>query len=156
MAAPTDDEVRDDDRVFVHQLRVISLANARIRECIYDHNRAFAQRSRWQREKLIGAGELRKYERALVEEWKRHFLPETDEVDDDGEEAKCDRARKQLIRLSSNTLPRIRPGVDATYVASGSLHILADNLEIGWHPDWVARMRELLGDAIVTAEEGVA
>ncbi len=158
MAEPTDDEVRDDDRVFVHQLRVIALANARIRECIYDHNRAFAQRSRWQREKLIGAGELRNYERALVEEWKRHFLPETDEVDgdDDDDAVHCERARKQLIRLGSSTLPRIRPGVDAAYVASGSLHILADNLEIGWHPNWVARMRELLGDATGAHEEGVA
>lgn len=156
MAAPTDDDVRDDDRAFVHQLRLIALANARIRECIYDHNRAFAQRSLWQREKLIGAGELRGYERALVEEWKRHFLPETDEVDDDDDSSRCDRARKQLIRMSSSTLPRIRPGVDATYVASGSLHMLADNLEIGWHPEWLARMRELLGEAPLAGDEGVA
>lgn len=30
MAAPTHDDVRDDDRAFVHQLRLIALANARI------------------------------------------------------------------------------------------------------------------------------
>lgn len=156
MATPTEDDVRDDDRAFVHQLRLISLANARIRECIYDHNRAFAQRSLWQREKLIGAGELRGYERTLVEEWKRHFLPETDDLDDADESTRCDRARKQLIRLGASTLPRIRPGVDATYVASGSFHMLADNLEIGWHPEWLARMRELLGNATVAGDVGVA
>lgn len=110
----------------------------------------------WQREKLIGAGELRGYERALVEEWKRHFLPETDQEGDGDDDAVCDRARKQLIRMSASSLPRIRPGVDATYVASGSLHMLADTLEIGWHPLWVARMRELLGNAVETGDEGAA
>lgn len=156
MAAPTEDDVRDDDRAFVHQLRLIALANARIRECIYDHNRAFAQRSLWQREKLIGAGELRGYERTLVEEWKRHFLPETDDDSEGDEDSGCDLARKQLIRMSSSGLPRIRPGVDATYVASGSLHMLADNLEIGWHPQWLARMRELLGEPAEAGGEGAA
>jgi hypothetical protein len=40
-------------------------------------------------------------------------------------------------------------------VGNGSLHILADRLEIGWHPDWIARMRVLLPDLAPEAK-GVA
>ncbi len=45
---PTADQVAADDRIFVHQLRLISWHNQRIRQAIYDHNRAFLQRSRWE------------------------------------------------------------------------------------------------------------
>jgi hypothetical protein len=62
MPSPTENEVAEDERAFVHQLRLIALSSARLRQCIYDHNRAFAQRSRWEREKLLHVGELKDYE----------------------------------------------------------------------------------------------
>jgi hypothetical protein len=49
MPEPTDQEVSESDRIFVAQLRLMALGSQRLRKCIYDHNRAFAQRSRWQR-----------------------------------------------------------------------------------------------------------
>jgi hypothetical protein len=51
-----------------------STANA-LDKCIYDHNRAFAQRSRWQRDRLLEVGELSRYDRELKEAWERFFLP---------------------------------------------------------------------------------
>ncbi len=53
LPAPTDEEVADDQRVFVMQLRLIALANERVALAILDHNRAYAQRARWVREELL-------------------------------------------------------------------------------------------------------
>ena len=53
MAEPTEQEVSESDRIFVAQLRLVALGSERLRKCIYDHNRAFAQRSRWQRDRLL-------------------------------------------------------------------------------------------------------
>jgi hypothetical protein len=50
MAEPSDQEVAENDRIFVAQLRLVAMSSARLRKCIYDHNRAFAQRSIWLRD----------------------------------------------------------------------------------------------------------
>lgn len=144
MPEPSAEEVAEDERVFVHQLRLIALASARLRQCIYDHNRAFAQRSRWEREKLLHVGELKDYETRLKEEWRRYCLPETDGETEDDEEAIQAKARERFLQLDKGTLPRIRTHVEAEYVGNGSLHILSDRLEIGWHPAWLDRIRQVL------------
>jgi hypothetical protein len=155
MPEPSVDEVEEDERVFVHQLRLIALGNARLRQCIFDHNRAFAQRSRWEREKLLHVGELKEYETRLKEEWRRFCLPATDEEGEEDEQTIQASARERFLRLDQSTLPRIRTHVAAEYVANGSLHILSDRLEIGWHPAWLERIREVLPD-LASLAEGVA
>ena len=60
--------------------------------------------------------------------------------------------RERFLRLDQSTLPRIRSHVEAEYVGNGSLHILADRLEIGWHPAWLARLRELLPELAIEGE----
>ena len=152
MPEPSDEEVDEDARAFVHQLRLIALSSARIRQCIFDHNRAFAQRSRWEREKLLHVGELKEYESRLKEEWRRYCLPDTDGIDDDDERAVQTNARDRFLRLDQSILPRIRSHVAAEYVANGSLHMLADRLEIGWHPAWLERLRQILPDLVAEVE----
>lgn len=58
---------------FVEQLRLIALADKRIRYAVADYYRAFEQRSRWLREDLLLVGDLENYEKRLVEEWERAF-----------------------------------------------------------------------------------
>lgn len=141
---PTEAEVAEDQRPFVMQLHLISLANQRIRRAVHDHNRAFEQRSRWIREDLVEVGELSRYEQRLVEEWERVFLPETDDDAEAAEDALCERGRSIFIGLEGAVISPIRPGATAAYIQRGSLHMLADDLRIGWHRDWVTRMQELL------------
>ncbi|MEW1963766.1 ABC-three component system protein [Microbacterium sp. NPDC077644] len=155
---PTSDEVDRDDRVFVEQLRLILLHHERIRQAVYDHNRAFLQRSRWQREELLALGELDSYDRRLMEEWKRVFLPleEPDENDSISDEDKRKFARNTFQRLQERVLPEIRSEVQSGYVPLGSLHILADRLQIGWHPDWVDLLKHRLAEAQAIAVAEVA
>lgn len=147
MAEPTEEEVSESDRIFVAQLRLVALSSERLRKCIYDHNRAFAQRSRWQRDRLLEVGELSRYDRELKEAWERFFLPVGD---DDDQKVDADtvrrRAREQFAELDRSNLAPIRRDVREGWVARGSLHVIADRLEIGWHPQWLAHLRDRLGE----------
>lgn len=149
MPEPTLDEVEADERIFVQQLRLIMLHHERIRMAVYDHNRAFLQRSRWQRENLLNPYDLDNYDRLLIEEWKRVFLPlEENPVDAEPDEAEIRRAGLRLyVALGERSLPEVRPEVRSGYIPLGSLHLLADRLQIGWHPDWVARLKDRIDEA---------
>jgi len=147
MAEPSEQEVAESDRIFVAQLRLIALSSERLRKCIYDHNRAFAQRSRWQRDRLLEVGELSRYDRELREAWERFFLPVGD---DDGQALDEDvmrrQARERFAELDRSNLAPIRRDVREGWVARGSLQVIADRLEIGWHPQWLTHLRARLGE----------
>ncbi|KQW45956.1 hypothetical protein ASC77_18780 [Nocardioides sp. Root1257] len=147
--------VSGDEATFVKQLRMIALHDQRIAIAIQDHNRAFFNRSFWQRESLLRVGELGTYDERLKTAWKRHFLPEADGSGSEAETS-VDDARARYLRLEASTLPRIRGGVSDEFIATGSLHILADRLEVGWHPEWVDRLRALLVDEPSSESEDVA
>ena len=158
MAEPTEQEVSESDRIFVAQLRLVAVGSERLRKCIYDHNRAFAQRSRWQRDRLLEVGELSRYDRELKEAWERYFLPIGDEDDQDGadEDALRSRARERFAELDRSNLAPIRRDVREGWVARGSLHVIADRLEIGWHPQWLAHLRDRLGEVKDDPSAGAA
>jgi hypothetical protein len=145
MSAPTDQEVADDTRIFVMQLRLISLANERIRMAIHDHNRAFAQRSRWLREHLLPGDELEIYERRLKEEWSRVWLPETDDELDGLDDAGArERGRSVYKACSEGNVEPIRPRFSADFVNRGSFHMLVEDRQIGWHHEWVEHLQTVL------------
>lgn len=146
---PTQQEVDEDDRVFVEQLKLILLNHDRIRHAVYDHNRAFLQRSRWQREQLLKIDELEDYDRRLLEEWRRVFTPlgEPSDLEDASDaDAKRRHARELYGELQKQALPEIRSEVRSGYLPHGSLHILSDRLQIGWHPEWIDLLKHRLPD----------
>ncbi len=133
------------ERVFVHQLRLIQISNARIVRAIRDYYRAFHQRSRWVREELVGVGDLDRYERRLKDAWESRFLVIRDEMGESAAEEEMRRSACQLYKwVETEELPRIRSQCQDGFVARGSFHILADHLKVGWHPDFEARLRRLL------------
>ena len=135
---PAQDEVDEDSRIFVQQLQFVRLNRIRIRDAVYDHNRAFRQRSRWQREELLDIDELNEYDQLLTEEWRRLFLPlgEDDDESETSEEKKIKSAQERYGIIQRHALPELRPEMSKSYVPIGSLHMLADKLKIGWHPEW--------------------
>jgi hypothetical protein len=146
MPEPTDDEVSQSDRIFVAQLRLVAMSSERLRKCIYDHNRAFAQRSLWQRDRLLEVGELGRYDRELKEAWERFFLPAGDDEAVPGEDEVRRLARDQFVQLDRSDLPPIRRDVRQGWVARGSLQVISDRLEIGWHPDWLEHLKGRLAE----------
>ena len=68
-----------------------------------------------------------------------------DELGESAAEDEMRRAAANLYKwIEISELPRIRPQCQDGFVARGSFHILADDLKIGWHPEFEARLRSLL------------
>lgn len=150
---PIDDEIMDatidasgyQDAIFVQQLRLIEIGNARIFHAIRNYFRAFEQRSRWIREDLLLVGELSRYEDRLVEEWDTMFQQMRDELGDEAaEEAKKKEAQALYKWVETGMHHCIRPGVTEPSISRGTYQILADNQRIGWHPEFVERLKDLL------------
>jgi hypothetical protein len=134
-----------DNRIFVQQLRLISLSNKRIFFAIKDYFRAFTQRSRWIREDLLNVGELDRYESQLIEEWERYFEQMRDDLGQNVAEAEKIKAAQILYKwVESGALKCIRRDCTAPFVARGSYHMLADQQRVGWHLEFGERLKKLL------------
>lgn len=142
-AIPDEPEYRD--RVFVHQLKLIGINNRRIMFAIRDYFRAFEQRSRWIREDLLYVGDLTRYEERLVEEWERQFEAMRDELGDNAVEEEKKKVAQELYRWveTGDHFP-IRPRVTEPFVARGTYQMLADKLRVGWHIEFLERLKKLL------------
>lgn len=150
---PSEQEVSEDDRIFVAQLRLIAMGSQRMRKCIYDHNRAFAQRSLWQRDRLLEVGELGRYDAELIEAWERFFVPLSDKPGEEITEEELKAAALAAFgELDQSDLAPIRRDVRSGFIARGSLHVIADRLEIGWHPKWIEHLQHRLAEARDTGE----
>lgn len=132
------------DSVFVRQIALTKAARARVFAGVRDYYRAFEQRSRWMREDLLLVGELSQYERRLIEEWELVFAAMQDKCGASATSETKERLAQDLLAWAEQTAPmnvHIRPRVTEPFVTRGSLHMLSDNLRVGWHPDF----RSLLG-----------
>lgn len=133
-----------ENAVFVHQVRLAGISPKRILTAIRDYYRAFAQRSRWMREELLLVPELNRYERLLREEWELQFDRLVDELGPEAAEDAMRQAAQRLYAWVENAHYPIRPQVKQGSLSRGSFHILADSLRVGWHPQFVDRLRHLL------------
>jgi len=136
------------DKVFVHQLRLIDVGAERIGYAVRDWVRAFAQRSRWANENLLRAGEIGAYERRLVEEWQSRFAEMREDLGEEATEDEMKREARLIYRwVDREARVHIRTGCEEVFVAKGSYQMLADELRVGWHPDFTARLAALLEPA---------
>lgn len=138
-------ELDKDQRIFIEQLRLIMLSEPRIRTAISDYYRAFEQRSKWIREELIFVDELESYEGRLIDEWGRRFDIMKEGLDATLEEERKQREGRSLFNwVDTQANINIRHRCTELYVMRGSYHILANDLRVGWHTDFINRLQRLL------------
>lgn len=136
------------DSVFVHQMRWVSFNETNLRRAVVDYYRAVTQATRWLTEDLIGLNELERFEDNLLDEWQRVFADMVEDLGIDADEAAKTAAGKELLRrLRDSTAVNVRPRYNEPFFARGRRHMLADLGQIGWHPDFQARLENLLSVA---------
>lgn len=153
---PIDDDVFDlegdssfDDRVFVHQLRLIDIGGKRIASAVREYLRAFAQRSRWTRDDLLNIGELARYERRLHEEWEVRFEAMREKLGESAtKEAQMTTAQELYEWVEQEANLPIRPRCHEAFITRGSYHMLADALRVGWHPSFEAMLEAMVEGGI--------
>ena len=129
---------------FVRQLEIIAAGKRRIAAAVRDYYRAFEQRSRWLRNDLVLIGDLSQYERRLIQEWELIFEGVKDDLGSAAAEAAKQKAAREVLKWAESASLPIRPNVTEPFVARGSLHMLADEVRLGWHPDFRERLAALL------------
>lgn len=127
-----------EDRVFVKQLKIISIRSNGLRNAISDFRRAFEQRSKWLREDLTNLDEIEYFEKQLFDNWNNIFMALKDECEEVSAEEMVKLGKSFYQKFYVERVPqvRIRPKFSSEYLTRGSCHMLSDKLKIGWHPDY--------------------
>ncbi len=133
-----------DKSVFVRQLELCKANKRRVAAAVRDYYRAFEQRSRWLRDDLLMVGDLKVYEIRLVQEWELFFEARRDELGDKTAEDEKESAARKVLEWAEAACIPIRPAVTEPFVCRGSLHMLADALQVGWHAEFRDRLAHLL------------
>ena len=134
----------NDPRQFVQQLRAIGVPTAGLEMAILDFYRAVSQRSHWLRVNVLIGGEMQKFERRLVGEWKRAKV--WAEIDGLDSEAQLQEAGRRLYKWAENQSShlQIRKQVTEDFLRRGSFHILADEKpepRVHWHPKFLETLK---------------
>jgi len=137
-AEPSEATVADYDGFrFVKQLRVIGLGGNRIGYAKRDYYRAFAQRSKWTREHVVLDEELAKFEATLMEEWQPRFNAMCDAHTGGPDEAKLQQAGQTIYQWAETEARFPFRSLTARFLNVGSYHILANDLRVGWHKNYL-------------------
>lgn len=145
LAYETIDEAMFNSHVFVEQLRLVDLATKRILTAMRNYFRASEQRSRWLREGFLHLGELDNYDRRLREEWDTRFAIMAQELGKPATEEAMRIAARELYKWAElEATLFIRPACIEPFVSRGSLQILSDQAVVGWHPQFIERLKHLL------------
>lgn len=136
---------------FVRQLEIIDAGRRRVAGAIRDFYRAYEQRSRWVREDLVVALDINRYEKRLAEEWEAVFDAVCDEVGEAETDVERKAAARSVLAWAERASIPIRPGVTEPFLCRGSLHMIADEGRIGWHPDFRSILSTVLDGTGETA-----
>jgi hypothetical protein len=150
---PKESEIHEKDRLFIEQLKLIAVSHPRVRKAITDYFRAFNQRTKWVEDGNLDLTQLSCYDDRLKDEWERLFLEVLEELgDSNADEENVGAGRKIYNELQRRTDLNIRDRCTEAYVMRGSFHLLSNQLQIGWHPQF----RELLKGSFTKALEGIS
>ena len=134
-AMPAVSSLPKDNRTFIRQMNFVHVSENEVRATIHDYYRAYEQRSRWAREHLFLDGEADRYDRGLRDAWQRRFLACTADVTEDCDDATREAQGRKVFRWAREHQKSLR-NRDEIWLSSGSFQMLADEVRIGWHPDY--------------------
>lgn len=130
---------------FVRCLRSIELNERRVSRAIDDFLHASAHRSYWLRRTLVLPQELVRYDERLIVEWDDRCDRTFHSVDGNSTDSdKVAAGRAVYDELTIDMERPLREAVRDPFVQRGSLHRLADNAKVAWHPDEASPLRDSL------------
>ena len=140
-------EIDGDLRVFLQQLRLFDAPKSMLELALKNYYRAFEQRNKWTVDGLLNPGELGIFDQKLEEQWQEQqsFLEIFENLETEQDKKRY--SAKLYQACQKDGVVPIRPEFIEGYLSKGSYHILADKLQIGWHPEF---------EKLAAASEGAA
>jgi hypothetical protein len=127
-----------DEMRFVRQLQCVGVGAMRLQFAKRDFYRASAQRSHWARKNLLFDEEVGRFDKTLIEEWQPRFAQMCDCLGDACDEPPVREAGQKLYGwVETDARFPIRATV-SRFLNVGTYHILADDLRVGWHRDYLS------------------
>jgi ABC-3C protein len=122
---------------FVRQVRLVDDTTEAVMRAKRNYYRAFEQRSRWLRELLIVNDEITRFDKMLIEEIEPHTAAMMAELAGARRDAGAKRqAGAKLLHWATTAAMFPLRNVTQRFLTLGSYHILADDLRVGWHPNY--------------------
>jgi hypothetical protein len=148
LANITDEDLEEhSEKIFVKQLQWIDIHGSNLKYAMINYHRAYTQTAVWLRDADLFNDDIERYQNELIEEWRVHFEDICDDLKSEGldaEEAKAQAGKKLFRYLRDSNEIHIRKNFTESFYAKGSRHMIADRGELGWHPDFEERVKELL------------
>lgn len=136
------------------QIVLVDGGASRVQRAVRDRWRARNQRRRWTDDDASLVPLLKEYDDVVKEAWGDRHGPIRDECRGREEDERRRRGR-ELLDWAYDEAPASvrppRPGWSDAFYVRGMLHQFADELEVGWHPDY----RERLAAAPAAGPTGV-
>lgn len=128
------------------QIELVDGGLVRVNKAARERWRARNQRDRWMADSLAFADDLGEYDEMLIEEWNdRHGVMKHDT--DNLEEEEQKRQGLELLDWSHNRahleLMPFKDGIGLSFLVRGSYQQLAEELLVGWHPDYEELCQEV-------------
>lgn len=123
------------DHLFIRQMEAVKVNAVRLKNAQRDFLRAGTQRSRWIRDLKLDPAELTRYDAELEEHWSAKYAILQDDLGATPIEDDKVQAGRTLLGWAEMQQVPIR-GAQAQFLTSGSYHTLADQMRVGWHPDF--------------------
>lgn len=144
-----DDDELDAERaaIFAKQLEWVGLSDGSLTRAITDYLRAYAHTTQWVQDGDLFDDDLKRYEQALKTEWSNHFDDMLEDLETAGVTDPIHRAvegRNLFRKLRESIHVTVRPGFTDPFHARGTRCKIANEGEFGWHPDFEAKIRELM------------
>jgi ABC-3C protein len=138
--APAEVQVPD---VMRRQIELVGGGTGRINRAKTAHWKSRNQRQRWLDEDVSMAAPLNEFDKKLISLWEDRHAPMCDDTNGSTEEEKQQRGR-DLLDWTHNDAPQlpvhVGHGPVPSYVIQGTYQVLADDLSVGWHPEYKVRL----------------
>ena len=128
------------DGMLSRQIKLVEGKPSDHSKAIREEWRAREQRSKWLNGNPAMAVTIHDHDRVLEEHWSDRHCQIMEDCAERGEKEKCASGLK-ILRWTHDEAPNIvRPiaeGWNAAYYVRGSYQVLAIDLKVGWHPDYL-------------------